>query len=78
MFRVALGMLMAAASAASGVLILVGPYVSAAVACVVAGLAVLPFALLWGPLAAGEAQVGFGARARRHRSEGDVEPSRGH
>lgn len=51
---VALGMLAAIASAVSGVLLLVRPYVSADGALVAAALATVPLVVLWRFLALGE------------------------
>ena len=73
MFRssagVALGMATAVASAASGVLILIEPYVTAITAVVVVVVVTIPLVMLWRSLAAEDAELlAVDARPQRHRS----------
>jgi len=66
-------MLLATASAASGVLILVAPYASPAVAWAVAGAATLPLVVLWRSLAAEDAEPpAIDVRTPRHRARRDL------
>jgi hypothetical protein len=61
-------MVLATASAASGVLILVAPYASPAVAIAVAVAATLPLMVLWRSLAAEDTELSIHARSRPRRA----------